>query len=276
MPARLAAAVLAAAAIAGGLRGGPVVQPVAADVSCPPAAHHAELVVEHSGGGTLSVCVGFSGATISGEALVRESAIEYDMQQFGSYGEAVCQLDNEPQQVPSDCFGSGAYWELFVSRGCGAWHSSSVGVSSLQLADGDLEGFHYVSSSAGGAPPGPTGYCPPIATPEPAASSPPSSTPAPTKAPRASSTPAVRTATPAPTAAATEQPTPSPAATSAVAVLPPDTEAPPAVAVGPLQRAGDAPPPAPSGSSPWAYALGGALLAGLGGSLAWRLRRRRA
>lgn len=258
--------------------GGGLVHSVAAAPSCPPAAHHVEIVVEHSWGGTLSACVGFSGASISGEEVVRDSGIQYDMQPYGGLGAAVCQLDNEPNPEPSGCFGSGGYWELFVSRGCGAWVSSGTGVSSLQLDDGDLEGFHYVSSS-GSPPPGPTGYCPPVSPPPIATMvSPPP--PATVPAARRPAGPGPGASAPSSASTTSLAPTPTPAVSAAalpdtgVAALPPNTPGPSAGVAGPLQRTGQAPPSAPTRSPAWAYVLGVAMLAVLAGLLAWRLRRR--
>jgi hypothetical protein len=280
------------------------VQTAQAAPQCPVAPHHAEVVVEHASGATVSACVGFAGGTISGEELVRQSGIEYDMQQYGGYGEAVCQLDYEPATVdPNNCLGTSAYWALYVSRGCGAWQYAGAGVSSEQFADGDLEGFHYVSSSSGSPPPGPGGYCPPVATPTPvpaptptAATAPPSTPPpAGSSASRSGSAPTASAASgsargaPASvsgTAGASSQsigasPSSSTIPTGAVAALPPSDAAAPSQseatsAAGALRRTGGAPPAPSSGAPFWGWVMGAAVAGGLVTLLAIRTRRRRA
>jgi hypothetical protein len=286
---RLVAALLTAVATAAlwcSAGAGPVAVTAAAG-DCPAAAHHAEVVVEHANGTSLAVCVGFAAPTISGVDLIRQTGIEVDMQQYGGAGEAVCQLDNEPQPVPGNCFGTSRYWALFVSSRCGGWQYASSGISSQDFSDGDLEGFHYVpQSGTPGPPPGPGGNCPPIAattpaaTPVPPTSSPPTAAPAHvTAAPAPSSS---RSATPTPFPSTAAQPTAAPSdaasTTAAVAAIPTrsDTAATqPPIAAGPLRRTGDAPAPAPSGAPPWAWALAGLVVAGLAISLGVRTVRRR-
>ena len=112
--------------------------------------HHAALVVEHSSGRLLTRCVGFLEDQISGLQLIERSGIEYQAQQFGGLGSAICQLDSEPQPVPSGCFGGGAYWQYFHRTPSG-WIQSGAGVSTWSLHDGDLDGWRY-ASGAGQAP----------------------------------------------------------------------------------------------------------------------------
>lgn len=131
--------------------------------SCPPAPHHAAVVVEHSTFGMVIVCVGFSSNSISGDQLLNTSGIQHDYQGFGGLGQAVCQVDSEPSQVPANCFGTSKYWALFSSAQCGPWRQANVGINSLSFNDGDLEGFRYdpqSGSSSDDSPSGPAGYCP--------------------------------------------------------------------------------------------------------------------
>ena len=270
----------------------------AATAACPAAPRHAELVVEGAAG-AVAACVGFSAPELSGVDLVQQSGVEYDLQPFGSYGDAVCQLDGEPAQVPPNCFGPAANWVLSVSRGCGPWQWSSLGVSSLTLGDGDLAGFVY-SADTRATPPAPGGECPPVAPP---ATAPPTPAPAPTASPPRVPTPTAPPSVPAhpggtraptmprspapgtPTAGGSAPSTPStaPAATptSAVAALDETPAAaqgsPPApVVAGPLRRTGAAPAPPPAAASPtWAWVLAGLVAAGLVASLGLRIRRRR-
>ena len=112
--------------------------------------HHAALVVEHSSGRLLTRCVGFLEDQISGLQLIQRSGIEYQTQQFGGLGSAICQLDYEPQPIPSGCFGGGAYWQYF-HRAPNGWIQSGSGADSWSLHDGDMDGWRY-ASGAGQAP----------------------------------------------------------------------------------------------------------------------------
>ena len=186
---------LALLLFAGGAVSAAGVQPVVAAAGCTAGPHHATVVVEHASGATLSSCVGFSGSTISGEQLLRASGIESQVQSFGGgLGDAVCQVDYEPAQYSSNCFGTSMYWSVFSSRQCGPWSSAQVGVDSLTLGDGDLEGLRYEAQPRSVPPPGPNGFCPPRAT---AATPPPPTARTTASAARSPSAVAVTTAAPA-------------------------------------------------------------------------------
>jgi hypothetical protein len=154
--------------------------------------NHAALVVEHGSGLTIQRCVAFSSATITGDQLLEMSGIEYATATFGGFGQAVCQIDNEPEHF-SACLppSPDPYWALFVSRGGGPWTVSDRGISSQTFADGDAEGFRYDLQTGTAAPPPVPTSCP-------------SPTPVPTATPNPTSA-----ATPRPAAGATPQPTPT-------------------------------------------------------------------
>ena len=145
---------LAVAALASLAPGSPLVSPC---VGAGPG--HAALVVEHGDGSVVTRCVSFSSTTVTGEQLLNSSGVAWSGRSFGSYGQAVCALDSEPAHYTA-CPGQGSYWAIFVSRGGGAWQLSSIGISSLTLADGDAEGFRYVPAAGDpAAPPPPAGVC---------------------------------------------------------------------------------------------------------------------
>jgi hypothetical protein len=158
------------------------------------AVHHAALVIQHSGGSLITRCVAFAEAQISGLQLIERANVEYQAQQFGSMGSAMCQLDREPSTVPSGCFGSGPYWQYFHRQGAG-WQASTVGASSSVLHDGDVDGWRY-SASANQAP-GSVAFAAVCSAPPTAA----------TRAPRA--TASVRPAPDQPRAVAAATPTPT-------------------------------------------------------------------
>jgi hypothetical protein len=123
--------------------------------------HHAALVVEHADGRLVTRCVAFSAAQITGEQLLARSGIEYATVGFGGFGDAVCQIDGEPASFPASCWTSTSpYWIFFVARAGGTWSSSSLGVTSQVLRDGDAAGFRYESQSGPPLAPAPaTGVC---------------------------------------------------------------------------------------------------------------------
>lgn len=109
------------------------------------AAHRAYVVVEHLSGASLQKCVGFSGDSIDGQAVMDQSKIEYQAQTF-SFGKAVCQVDNEPAQY-TQCFPQNQpYWALFVETN-GAWAQAQSGYTAVTLHDKDALGWRYVPAS---------------------------------------------------------------------------------------------------------------------------------
>jgi len=114
--------------------------------------HHAYVVVQHAASSAaVQRCVGFSGDTIDGQALMDQSKIEYQTQTF-SFGKAVCQVDNEPAQY-SKCFAdSGPNWTLFVDSG-GAWTVAQTGYAQVTLHDKDALGWRYTAEASPAPPP---------------------------------------------------------------------------------------------------------------------------
>jgi hypothetical protein len=109
------------------------------------APHHAYVVVQHLSGASLQRCVGFSSAIIDGQTLMDQSGVQYQAHPL-STGKAVCQVDNEPDQV-SQCFPpEQPYWALFVETG-GKWAGAAAGFTELTLRDGDALGWHYVPAA---------------------------------------------------------------------------------------------------------------------------------
>jgi hypothetical protein len=205
-------------------------------------AHHAALVIEHGSGATLKFCIGFNTDQVSGQYLLDASGVEKAEQDYGSTGQAVCQLDHEPEPYPAGCWTpSSPYWALYVGRGGGGWSASSLGVSSQTFRDGDAEGFRYEGQSAYLTPASASGICPPP-SPPPTATAAPRSTIRPTTTPpgeHASTSPAPLGAT-ATTAAASTTNAPAAAATPAIG-SPPNSSSTPDVVV--VAGPSSAPPP---------------------------------
>jgi hypothetical protein len=215
--------------------------------------HHAALVVEHGDGAVITVCVPFSGDSITGDQLLNYAKnvdprhLEYDT---GYSGKAVCQIDYEPADESGCLSGSNPYWEMYVSRSGGSWGYSSLGFTSQTFGDGDAEGFRFERPSDTSVPASPHGICPP----------PSSVTPAPT-----------RPATPVPRKKATATAPPSVIASSTSTAIAPsatpsrapssNATADHAAAIASTNRSANLPTVS---SGAWAAAgLGGVLLTGL-------------
>jgi hypothetical protein len=126
--------------------------------------NRAALVVTHADGSTVSRCVAFTTDTITGQQLLDDSGISWSGQSF-SFGEAVCAVDGEPAGY-SECLSKDNYWATYTAGSDGTWQLAMVGISDLELRDGDAEGFRYVPTTGTAPEPGsPDGVCAAAATP---------------------------------------------------------------------------------------------------------------
>ena len=120
--------------------------------TCSGSGHSVEVVVELGNRHVLDRCVNFTGTEIKGTTALRRSGIEFASQHF-SYGDAVCQIDQEPKSYTS-CFPTGQpYWALFLGSGGGKWKSATTGITAVELKSGQALGWRYDSSSGTAAPP---------------------------------------------------------------------------------------------------------------------------
>ena len=189
------------------------------------AIHHAALVIQHASGSVITRCVAFAEDQITGLQLVERSGVQYEAQNFGSIGTAMCQLDREPSTVPPGCFGSGAYWQYFHRVG-GGWQSSAFGASSSVLHDGGMDGWHYAVGA--NQVPGNVAFASVCGAPTPPAATATQAAPAPSHA-----TP-VPTATPAPSTSLNAlAPSNSPQPNAVLTSTGPPTQPPNATALGP-------------------------------------------
>ncbi len=120
--------------------------------TCSGSGHSVEVVVELGDHKVVDSCVNFSGSEIKGETALRRSGIEFSIQHF-SYGDAICQIDHDPESYTT-CFPTGKpYWALFVWTGGSKWKSASTGIGEVELKSGQALGWRYDSSSGTAAPP---------------------------------------------------------------------------------------------------------------------------
>ena len=116
--------------------------PTCVNASAP---HHAYVVVQHLSGALVQRCVGFTGDTINGKALMDQSKVPYQTQTF-SFGLGICSVDNEPQTF-TQCFPANQpYWSLFVEDG-GTWTLAQQGFDQLSLKDHEALGWRYVPAA---------------------------------------------------------------------------------------------------------------------------------
>jgi hypothetical protein len=141
--------------------GGSLARPVCVNAA---AQHHAAVVVEHADGSRVrTACVGFDGANVTGKQALVASGIEYGFSSNPNYGDAVCQVDNEPASYPPNCFSLPDYWSIWQAGYGQAWTYASKGVDGVSLGDGDAIGFRYEPQPPAPqvAPSSPVGICPP-------------------------------------------------------------------------------------------------------------------
>jgi hypothetical protein len=203
-----------------GMAGGMVILAISAH-PVHAATHRAGLVIQHASGSVLSRCVSFVENQLSGLQLIQRSGVSHQVKDFGSLGVAVCQLDNEPNPVPAECFGR-TYWQYFHRTGSG-WAKSALGPGNYMVMDGGVDGWRFADGE--GQPPAELAFSQvcgspesPPATSRPSASQPasPAVQPAYAPLPTPSPTPTLEPATSTPTLAipATGA-TPKPASASA-------------------------------------------------------------
>jgi hypothetical protein len=118
------------------------------------APHHAYLIVTHADGKSVQRCVAFSGADITGTALMKDSRLEYQTQSF-SFGPAMCQIDHEPSSYTQCLSSSGPYWSLYLYQD-GHWKLASKGFAEEDLANGGAMGWIFETSTSKATPAKPT------------------------------------------------------------------------------------------------------------------------
>src|SRR5262245_34665006 len=117
--------------------------------------HHAGLIVRHGDGRLTYAYIAFPEDTISGLELLKRSGIPLVTVSFGGLGEGVCSLESEGcpasecrQRV---CQGPGdesPYWRYFRQKTPGDWEALALGVSSVKVHDGDIDGWSWTPKDA--------------------------------------------------------------------------------------------------------------------------------
>jgi hypothetical protein len=119
-----------------------------------PPVNKAGLVVVHEDGSTVSRCVGFTEEGISGyELLVRGGFATRS--EVTAMGPSVCSIDGQGCGDGEDCFcqcksGPCLYWTYWQKLPDG-WRYSNAGSSTVQVKDGDVQGWVWGESSPNAA-----------------------------------------------------------------------------------------------------------------------------
>jgi hypothetical protein len=249
---------------------GGIAVPVAhAPAACAATKHQATLVID-TGDGVTRRCVGFDEDSISGKDVLDRAGV--GVEYSNKYSEAfVCRIlgvGNDQAHCPNQNPGQNwVYWE--AKSGSSTYSMPSLGPSSTTVRDGDVEGWVWAN-----AVPPPYQQCDPPAT---APSSPPPPPPPPpsglTPAPGGATATTRDTVPTGPGPAIHNATTTSLADASSTSTASTDTPgtststtATDSIA---LRRSDD------KGGSPWALAVVGALVVGLGAASAVISRRRR-
>ena len=107
--------------------------------------NRAALVVVHGDGRTVTRCVEFAEAQITGLELVQRSGLDLNLE-ASSMGATICRLDGEGCAYPQQscfcqCEGENCvYWSYWRSQ-AGGWVYSNLGAASSVVAPGALEGW---------------------------------------------------------------------------------------------------------------------------------------
>jgi hypothetical protein len=157
--------------------GAPNSIPPASSIACAAqqqqAAHHAGLVIVFPNARIESRCIAFSGDTITGAELLRESGLPIVFANFGgALGAGVCRIDDVGCRDPGNCFcqcqgADCAFWSYFKLDGT-VWRYENLGPANHRLHDGDTDAWVWGSGHAGpGDAPPPCPQSKPSPTPAP-------------------------------------------------------------------------------------------------------------
>lgn len=122
------------------------------------------IVVRHENGGVITKCVGFAGASITGEAALQASGLQFAVAHYNnSQGDELCQVDNEPATpdggwTTANCFGN-KYWGVYAWYSDGRWLPTRHGISTEPFDPGEAMGLTYGVQPTP-PPPSPVGVCP--------------------------------------------------------------------------------------------------------------------
>lgn len=115
--------------------------------------NRAGLVVVHGSGVTVTRCVEFETAEISGYELLERAGLEMAVQATGM-GAGMCSLDGEGCSFPAEnCFcqcmsSSCTYWSYWLHEE-GGWRYSGMGASSERVRDGDMQAWVWSEGRVG-------------------------------------------------------------------------------------------------------------------------------
>ncbi|HVM09895.1 MAG TPA: hypothetical protein VM345_15615 [Acidimicrobiales bacterium] len=116
--------------------------------------NRAVVVVNTGEGEPKTACVVFSEPSITGLDALRSAQMDPVVQTYSGQGGAVCKLCGVGCNAGSSCLTcqSPKYWQYWRSvGGTGSWSYSNAGAGSVEVRDGDVEGWNW--SGTRSAPP---------------------------------------------------------------------------------------------------------------------------
>jgi hypothetical protein len=107
--------------------------------------NRAGVVIRHGDGRVTTACVSFTEPGISGLALLDRAGVSY-LAQSGGIGAAVCKLDGEGCEYPTeDCFchckGADCVYWIYHHLVDGKWNYSQIGAGATRIHPGDVDGW---------------------------------------------------------------------------------------------------------------------------------------
>lgn len=119
-----------------------------------PTTNQAGLVVVHEDGSVISRCVGFNEESIDGYELLTRGGF-VTRSEVTSVGASVCSVDGQGCGEGEDCFcqcksSTCVYWTYWQQLPEG-WRYSNAGAASVQVRDGDVQGWVWGESRANAA-----------------------------------------------------------------------------------------------------------------------------
>ncbi len=111
------------------------------------ASNRAGLVVQYGDGSVVTLCVRFSGATLSGVALLEQSGLDLVTRTDPGLGAFVCKIGKDGCPAENcTCAYPPTYWHYWL-RAADGWQFSPVGASSRQLQPGDVDGWVWTGEA---------------------------------------------------------------------------------------------------------------------------------
>jgi hypothetical protein len=110
--------------------------------------HRAGLVVRYADGKVETRCVTFAEASLSGTQLLERAGLKPVINVAGAFGGAVCSINGQGCKYPAEdcfckCMGTQCEYWAYYRWADNAWSYSQTGAGSVQVSDGDVQGWSW-------------------------------------------------------------------------------------------------------------------------------------